>query len=58
MKAEYLFKMPTKNDVFFTAGSWEKDIILGGHLKQIFGQFYFVTYIALNLFLKIIIFAK
>ena len=28
--------MPTKNDVFFKAGSWEKDIIFGGHLIQIF----------------------
>ena len=25
---------------FFTAGSWEKDIIFGGHLKPIFGPSY------------------
>ena len=30
-KGRNLFEMPTKNDVFFSAGSWEKDI--GGHLK-------------------------
>ena len=30
-----LFEMPTKNDVFFSAASCKKDIIFGGHLKQI-----------------------
>ena len=34
-KVQNLFEMPTKNDVFFTAGSQQKDIIFGGHLKQI-----------------------
>ena len=41
-RAEYLFEMLTKNDIFFTAGSWEKDNIFGGHFKQIFGPSYFV----------------
>ena len=27
--------MPPKNYLFFTAGSWEKDINFGGHLKHI-----------------------
>ena len=35
MKGRNFFEMPTKNYVFFTAGSWEKDIIFSGHLKQI-----------------------
>ena len=35
MSGEYLLGMPIKNDVFFTAGSREKDIIFGGNLKQI-----------------------
>ena len=30
-----LFEMPTKNDVFFSAAICKKDIIFGGHLKQI-----------------------
>ena len=25
-------EVPAKNNVFFTAGSWEKDIIFGGYL--------------------------
>ena len=41
-RTKYLFEMPTKNDVFFTAGSLEKDIIFGRHFKQIFGPSYFV----------------
>ena len=28
-------KKPTKNDVFFSGASCKKDIIFGGHLKQI-----------------------
>jgi hypothetical protein len=27
--------MPTKNDFFFSAATCKKDIIFGGHLKQI-----------------------
>ena len=30
-----MFEMLTKNNVFFTAGSWEEDIIFDGHLTQI-----------------------
>ena len=41
-RAEYLFGMPTKNDVFFSAVSCKEDIIFGGHPKQIFGPSYFV----------------
>ena len=37
-----LLWMPTKNDVFFTTCSWEKDIIFGESPKQIFGPSYFV----------------
>ena len=31
-KGRNSFEMPTKNDVFFSAGSCKKDIIFGGHL--------------------------
>ena len=34
-KGRNFFETPTKNYIFFTAGSWEKDIIFSGHLKQI-----------------------
>ena len=34
-KGRNLFEMPTKNDVFFSAASYKKDIIFGGHLKKI-----------------------
>ena len=34
--------MLRQNDVFFTAGSREEDVIYGGHPKQIFGPSYFV----------------
>ena len=34
-KDQNLFEMSTKNDVFFAAGCWERDIIFGGYLKQI-----------------------
>ena len=35
-RVEYLFEMLIKNDVFFTIGRWEKDIIFGEHSKQTF----------------------
>ena len=41
-RSEYLFGMPTKNDVFFSAASCKKDIIFGGHTKQIYGPSNFV----------------
>ena len=34
-KDRNLFEMPTQNDAFFSAASCKKDIIFGGHLKQI-----------------------
>ena len=34
-KGRNLFEMPTKNYVFFSAARYKKDIIFGGHLKQI-----------------------
>ena len=34
--------MPIKYDAFFSAASFEKDIIRCRHLKQIFGPSYFV----------------
>ena len=46
-----MFGMPPKNDVFFTADSWDKYIIFGGHPKQIFGSSYFLR--ALEYFLII-----
>jgi hypothetical protein len=43
-----LFEKPTKNDVFFSAASCKKDIIFGGHLKQIFGPSYFARALAVR----------
>ena len=34
-KGSDLFEMLAKNDVFLSAASCKKDIIFGGHLKQI-----------------------
>jgi hypothetical protein len=33
-RAEYLFGMPSKNDIYFSVASCKKDIIFGGHPPQ------------------------
>ena len=40
-RAEYLFGISTKNDFVFSAASWKKDNIFGGHPKQISYKFLF-----------------
>ena len=48
MKGRILVWDALQNDVFFTAGSLEKDVIFGGHSKQIICPFYFVRALVLS----------